>query len=111
MSLAPREKQWTGLCTHGAEVALWTAVDDYSAPRTRRDVGTVLRGCPGEQRRRRTIGFREVRARTPTQEQAISSLDPEVLARVLEIWLKVVIPGASFELPGAMPRLICFRIR
>ena len=44
--------------------------------------------------RRWTVETREVRTRTPAQEQAIRSLDPDVLGRVLEIWLRLIAPGA-----------------
>jgi len=45
------------------------------------------------------------------QKQAIRSLDPDVLARVIDIWLTMITPGASFEPRGAIPRLISFRVR
>jgi hypothetical protein len=61
--------------------------------------------------RRWTVEFRDVHTRTPEQEKAIRSLDPDVLARVLEIWLAVITPGASFERQDAMPRLISFSVR
>ena len=61
--------------------------------------------------RRWTVELREVRTRTPAQEQAISGLDPYVLDRILEIWLRLITPGASFEPQSGMPRRISFRVR
>jgi hypothetical protein len=59
--------------------------------------------------RRWAVEFREVRTRTPEQERAIGTLDPGVLAHVLEIWLKVITPGAYIVEPhSATPWMIIF---
>jgi hypothetical protein len=44
--------------------------------------------------RRWTVEFREVRTQTLVRENAIRSLDPDVLARIIDLWLKGVTPGA-----------------
>jgi hypothetical protein len=65
----------------------------------------------GSNSRRWTVELRGVRTRTPEQEKAISGLDPDLLGRILEIWLRLITPDASFEREAEMPRIISFRVR
>jgi hypothetical protein len=57
------------------------------------------------------VQFDDFRYRDDRQRDAIEGLDRGVLNEVLKIWLKVITPGACFDLNGASPNLIFFRAR
>src|SRR5580700_5623065 len=57
------------------------------------------------------VQFDGIRMRTERQRDAIANLDPDLLRRVLEIWLKVLTPDASLERQSAPHNLISFRVR
>jgi hypothetical protein len=57
------------------------------------------------------VQFDDFRYRNDVQREAIERLDRRVLNEVLKIWLKVITPGADFDLDGASPNLIRFPVR
>jgi hypothetical protein len=55
------------------------------------------------------VEFTDLRVRNETQRRVAESLDPHLLGGLLEIWLKVVTPGAKLvEQHGCATRRIIF---